>query len=141
MPKLLTGLFLAAALVGCAAQSHVIVGTVRAPIPPEQVKIYLQPPKQYEQVAIVNASSRHSGAFTEQTKLDRAIGRLKEEAAKLGANGVLLQATGTQQVGSVGTGIGTSSFSGNSGFGTGFSIGTGINAKTADGVAIYVTEE
>ena len=141
MTKLLTALVLAAAVLGCAAQSHVIVGTVRPPIPPEQVKLYLSPPKKFEQVAIVNSSSRNSGAFTEQRKMDRAINRLKEEAGKLGANGVLLQATGDQQVGSVGTGFGSASYSGNSAFGSGLSFGAGIHVKTADGMAIYVTEE
>ena len=141
MNKVISGLIVAAAIVGCAAQSHVIVGTVRPPIPPEQVRIYLSPPKKFEQVAIVNSSSRNSGAFTEQQKMDRAINRLKEEAGKVGANGILLQATGDQQVGSVGTGFGSASYSGNSAFGSGFSFGAGIHVKTADGMAIYVTEE
>ena len=141
MNKIMAGLLLAAATVGCAAQSHVIVGTVRPPIPPEQVKIYLSPPKKFEQVAIINSSSRNSGAFTEQQKMDRAINRLKEEAGKVGANGILLQATGDQQVGSVGTGFGSASYSGNSAFGSGFSFGAGIHVKTADGMAIFVTEE
>ena len=141
MNRIISGLMVAAAIVGCAAQSHVIVGTVRPPIPPEQVKIYLNPPKKFEPVAIVNSSSRNSGAFTEQQKMDRAINRLKEEAGKVGANGILLQATGDQQVGSVGTGFGSASYSGNSAFGSGFSFGAGIHVKTADGMAIFVTEE
>ena len=32
-------------LLGCAAESHVIVGKVRPPISPDQVKIYLAPPE------------------------------------------------------------------------------------------------
>ena len=41
---------------GCASQSHVIVGTVRAPVSSDQVKLYLSPPKRYEQVALLDAS-------------------------------------------------------------------------------------
>ena len=141
MATRLVGICAALLVIGCAAQSHVIVGTVRPPITPDQVKIYASPPKQYEQVAIVEASSRHSGAFTEQSKLDKAIGRLKEEAAKVGANGVLLQSTGTTTVGSIGTGFGSASASGNTAVGTGIGFSANMDAKTATGMAIFVTQE
>jgi hypothetical protein len=61
------------------------------------------------------------------------VERLKKEAASLGANGVLLQSTGSEYGGGVGTGVG---------IGGGLSIGTGIftasDNKTARGLAIYV---
>jgi hypothetical protein len=132
---------LATALIsGCAASSHVIVGTVRPAISPEQVKIYLQPPPSYEEVAVIDASSRGSGALTDQRKLDKAIARLKSEAASLGANGVLLQGTEDKNVGSVGFGSGTATASGNSAFGTGISIGGTMHVKAAQGLAIFVKE-
>ena len=121
-------------LAGCAASSHVLVGTARTPIAPEQVKIYLQPPPRYEEIATIDASSRGTPVFTDQRKMDRAIGRLKQEAAKLGANGILLEGTSDQQTG--GIGLGTGSASGNSAFGIGTSFG--IVIKTATGIAIYV---
>jgi hypothetical protein len=133
---------IATALIsGCAASSHVIVGTVRPAISPEQVRIYLQPPPSYEQVAVIDASSQGSGAFTDQRKLDKAIARLKREAAALGANGVLLQGTEDKNVGSVGFGSGTATTSGNSAFGTGISIGGTMHAKAAQGLAIFVKED
>jgi hypothetical protein len=121
-------------LAGCAASSHVLVGTARTPISPEQVKIYLQPPPRYEEIATIDASSRGTPVFTDQRKMDRAIGRLKQEAAKLGANGILLEGTSDQQTGEIG--LGTGSASGNSAFGIGTSFG--IVIKTATGIAIYV---
>jgi hypothetical protein len=121
-------------LAACAASSHVLVGTARTPIAPEQVKIYLQPPPRYEEIATIDASSRGTPVFTDQRKMDRAIGRLKQEAAKLGANGILLEGTSDQQTG--GIGLGTGSASGNSAFGIGTSFG--IVIKTATGIAIYV---
>jgi hypothetical protein len=141
MAKRVLGWFAALLLVGCAAQSHVVVGTVRPPLTPDQVKIYAAPPHQFEQIAIVEASSRHSGTFTEQSKLDKAIARLKEEAAKVGANGVLLQSTGTTNTGSIGTGFGSASASGNTAIGTGFGFSANLDAKTATGMAIFVTQE
>ena len=63
--------------------------------------------------------------------------RLRREAASLGANGVLLQSTGSESGGGISTGIGTGV-----GVGGGVSIGTGIftasDNKTARGLAIYV---
>jgi len=89
---------LASMLAGCATpHSHVVVGTQRAPISPNQVRVYLHPPARYEEVAIVDASSRESLAFTDQQKMDRVIERLKEEAAGLGANGILLEGVGDEQ--------------------------------------------
>ena len=124
-------------LTACATSSHVIVGTARTPISPDQVKLYLQPPPKYEEIATIDASSRGTPVFTDQRKMDRAIGRLKQEAAKLGANGVLLEGTRNEQTG--GIGLGTGSASGNSAFGIGGSFG--ISIKTATGLAIFVPPE
>ncbi len=130
----------ALALAGCAS-SHVITGTVRPAIPPEQVKVYTTPPKKYEQVAIIDASSRRSFSFGDQAKVNAAITRLKEEAAKLGANGVLLQGVGTAPSGSVSFGFGGGSASGNTAVGAGVGTSGTTTMKTAKGLAIYVTEE
>jgi hypothetical protein len=127
--------------VGCAASSNVLVGTARPPISPDQVKIYLHPPAKYEEVAIIDASSRGSPAFTDQQKMNKAIARLKDQAAKLGANGILLEGAGDQQAGAVGTGVGTATATGHSAFGTGVGISAGIFIKSANGLAIYVPPE
>ena len=122
------------ALVGCAS-SHVITGTPRPPISPDQVTVYVSPPQvRYEQIAILNTSSRGSFSFTAQGKTDKVIARLKEQAAKLGANGLLLQNIEDRQSGSIGTGFGGGS--GNVGVGLGGSIGT--YQKAGNGLAIYV---
>ena len=128
-------------LAGCAASSHVLVGTALPPISPDQVRIYLHPPARYEEVAIIDASSRGSPAFTDQQKMNKAIARLKDEAAQLGANGILLEGAGDQQSGAVGTGVGTATATGHSAVGTGVGISAGIFIKSANGLAIYVPPE
>ena len=128
-------------LLGCAAQSHVIVGKVRPPISPDQVKIYLEPPRAFEKIAIIDASSQGSMAFTQQQKMDKAIERLKEEAAKLGTNGILLEGSGNQPVGAVGTGFGSATATGSSAYGTGVGVSGTVFVKAANGIAIYVTQE
>lgn len=122
----------AISLAGCAS-SAVVIGQVRPAISPTQVKLYLNPPKKFEQVALLESSSKASWAVSDQGKTDVVIQRLKEEAAKIGANGVLLSGLGSQNAGSVGT----ASFNGSTAFG----VGAGVFYKEGSGLAIYVTEE
>jgi uncharacterized protein YbjQ (UPF0145 family) len=72
--------------------------------------------------------------------MDKAIARLKEEAAKLGANGVLLQGIHDQQSASVGVGVGGSSYSGNSASGVGVGGSSALTSKVVNGIAIYIPQ-
>ncbi len=125
-------------LAGCVT-SHVIVGKLRPPISPDQVQLYLHPPAaKYEEIALLESSSKHSFSFTAQGKSDALIQRLKRDAAKLGANGILLQGVGDKATGSVGTGIGGATGAGNSVVGIGFSSSGTVFVKSGTGIAIYV---
>lgn len=125
-------------IAGCAT-SHVMIGHARPAISPEQVKIYFHPPEaKYEEIAMLDTSSQGAFALTAQAKTDAVINRLKGEAAKLGANGVLLQGITDQSGGSVGSGLGQSQVSGNSAFGAGIGLSGNIKIKAGSGVAIYV---
>jgi hypothetical protein len=130
-----------ALLLGCSTSSHVMIGTARPPISPQSVRIYLQPPPRYDQIATLDASSQGSFAITSQQNMDKAIARLKEEAAKLGANGVLLQGVQDQQSGSIGTGVGSSSYGPGSATGVGVGGSFGIYNKAVHGIAIFVPVE
>jgi hypothetical protein len=130
----------ALALSACSTSSHVLVGTPRAPISPESVRVYLQPPPKYEPIATINASSQGSLAITSQQNMDKAIERMKTEAAKLGANGILLQGVQDQQSGSIGTGVGSTSYGGNSATGVGVGGSFGLYNKATQGLAIYVPQ-
>lgn len=132
--------FLVLCLSACVS-SHVLVGTPREPISPDQVKVYIHPPARYDEIAILDSSSRSSWAVTAQGKTDKVIERLKDEAAKLGANGILLQQIGDQAVGSVGSGVGTVNASGHSATAFGFGSSAAIFQKSGSGLAIYVTQE
>ena len=123
------------AIAGCAASSHIVTGQKRPAIDPAQVKLYSQPPAKFEEVAIIEASSRNSWAVGDQGKVDVVIERLKEEAAQLGANGVLLQMTGSESAGGVVTGLASGT---NPTFQTG--IYTQAVHKVGRALAIYVTQ-
>jgi hypothetical protein len=102
------------------------------------VKIYLHPPANYEEVAVIDASSQGSMSFTDQQKMNTMIDRLKAQAAQLGANGVLLESAGDQYAGSVGTGFGSATAAGNTATSTGFGVSGGVFIKSGKGLAIYV---
>ena len=138
--RLRAAALLAAVLVGCSTSSHVMIGTARPPISPDSVRVYLQPPEKYEEIATLDASSQGSFAITSQQNMDKAIARLKEEAAKLGANGILLQGVQDQQSGSIGTGVGSSSYGAGSSTGVGVGGSFGIYNKAARGIAIFVPQ-
>jgi hypothetical protein len=79
---------------GCATGSAVVTGEARLPIDPSQVKLYLDPPPEYETIGLVESSS--DVEFSSQAAMDRATNELKEQAAKIGANGVVLLGTASQ---------------------------------------------
>lgn len=134
---------LLAALVACAAaacstSSHVLIGTARPPVSPESVRVYYTPPAKYEEIATISATSQGSLALTSQQNMDKAIQRLKEEAAKVGANGILLQGVHDTQGGSIGVGGGSTSYGPGSATGVGVGGSFALTNKAAQGIAIYV---
>lgn len=101
-------------LSGCTVVdgSAILVGQRRPATQPEQVQIYSKAPAHYEEIAIVYAKAGHDFR-RDQGLMDSAIQKLKEEAAKYGANGVLLEGVQNRGEPTVTSGIGTAtSFSG-----------------------------
>ena len=117
---------------GCATGTVVITGKVREPIPFESVKILQQYPPNYESIAIVNSKSEE-GVFTNQRMVDLAIEALKKQAAKVGANAVVLKTHGQQSAGTVGNVIST-------GGGGGVFAGGNVMYNVFSGDAIYTEE-
>ncbi len=92
---------------GCVT-SQMLIGEPRAPIPADQVQLCLQPPTStYQEIAIIDSSSKYSWAFSAGAKNEVVIRRLKEAAAKLGANGILLQEITDSPIESLGAAAGT----------------------------------
>ena len=83
-------------LKSCYPVSHIIIGETQAPIDYTSVKVYHDYPDPCEKIAIIEASSDIafkdlSIELTHQQKTNKALNRLKKEAASLGANGIVLQ--------------------------------------------------
>lgn len=130
-------LLLLATLTGCETSTHLLVGQSRPPISPDTVQLFLRPPAKYETIALISAEGKPSWALTSQQQVDVALGRLKAEAAMLGANGILLQGVSDRYNGSIGSGIVTSR-----GF-SALALGSGMPmyVKELKGVAIYVQQD
>ena len=138
-PITLSLILLAAALCGaCAPSSHIIIGTPRAPISPNDVRIYETPPPKYEEIALLDASSSSAFGPGGQKSIDKVIERLKLQAAQLGANGVILGDISDRETGALGTGVGSETYGNRSAVGVGVGGSLGIYKKSAKGRAIYV---
>ena len=140
-PNLILSLLSMLALAGCSTTSTVITGEPRDPIDPAGVKVYRLLPEVYEEIGMIQANSKGSMEFSEQGKTDAAVARLKEEAAKLGANGVLMKSLTDGYGGSFSIGVGGGSYSGSGGGSVGASTSTNTSYKIASGIALYVPEE
>lgn len=113
--------------LGCTSATMILTGEKRPAISPGQVKVYSDPPKKFETIGLIEAKSEIE--FSGQAAVDRALMRLREEAAEVGANGVLLTSTGERSEGFHGTMVGN------------VFVGGSSQYKTIAGKAIYVEEE
>lgn len=126
-------------LAGCASTSRVMMSPPRPAISAEMVRVYFAPPPgRYVEIAMLETSS---GGFTygEQNKMNSVLAKLRAEAGKLGANGVLVQDTANGYGGSsVGVGVGGGSFGGRSHVGGGVGVSISPTPKHARAMAIHV---
>ena len=81
---------------GCYPVSYIVVGETRPPINYNEVVVYADFPESCEKIAIMESASDLafkdiSILFTDQQKTNKALERLKKEAALFGANGLVVQ--------------------------------------------------
>ncbi|ALM66747.1 hypothetical protein FORC4_1774 [Vibrio parahaemolyticus] len=113
-------------LNACASGSAIVTGVKRPALDFNQVRLYLEAPEQYETIGIVKASS--DAGITQQASQDYAVEELKKQAAKIGANGVILTTAGER----------TSSIISTNADGSIYTIP--VSAQTVSGKAVFVTE-
>jgi hypothetical protein len=127
-----------ASLSGCAPATRVLPGPARAPIAVDQVVVYQQPPANAVDVAILHASNHSVFSPGGPSATDKLVQLLKVQAAQLGANGLVLQNFSDRQTGSLGSGVGSDSYSRNSAVSVGAGASFGIFKKTGEALALYV---
>jgi hypothetical protein len=122
---------------GCAPDVF-LTGTVRPPVPSSDVVIYATAPPNSIQIALLRASTKtlfRPGGPKTETML---VQRLAAKAAKLGANGVILDEFSDEQSLSLGTGVGSDAYTHNADISLGFGGLIGVYEKTGNARAIYV---
>jgi len=75
-------------ITGCASSSHKVTGTLAPATSWDEIKVYYSLPANAKVIGTIYADS-FSGATYEQASGD-ALDKLKREAAKLGANGIVI---------------------------------------------------
>ena len=86
-------------IFSCASGTALVTGRQRPATNADEVVVYTEAPEKYEVIGIVTASS--DAGWTVQGSLDYAIAELKKQAAKIGANGIILESVGTSNSGGV----------------------------------------
>lgn len=115
----------AAALAGCASSTSVVTGARHPALPGSAVRVYADMPPHSGVIGLVR--SRSVLALGEQGHLDAAVSALREEAGRLGANGVVIARTEDRPIAIVGGG-------GKSG-----ALGIPVETPHLEGRAIYVS--
>jgi len=131
-------LFAAACLIcGCATRA-IIVGQPRAPISPNAVRVFQMPPRHFERIAILDSPAGTSWIFPDRPSMDLGVSRLREQAAALGANGLLLQRVYDVPAGGLNIGVGGFGYGGHGFYGGGGNVGGPLINHRVEAVAIYV---
>jgi hypothetical protein len=73
-------------LTGCVTGAHLVTGKAQVPVAVEAVQIYQTAPTNSELIGTVIAQALGD----DQCAMDRGVARLKREAAKIGANGLVI---------------------------------------------------
>ena len=116
-------------LGGSATGTTLVTGVKRVAISFQEVKIYHSSPANYEVIGIVKASSEMG--WTDQESLDMAVEEVKKQAAKIGANGIILEKMGKDSSGGYGNFF-------SDGYGGGFFVGGEVYAQSISGTAVFV---
>jgi hypothetical protein len=132
------------AIIGAACASTQIEslsGAARPPIRASDVIVYFAPPANCQQIALLSATNKTFFHVGGQKAIDELVGRLAAEAAKLGANGIIVDEIFDEQAMSLGTGAGTESYTHNADISLSVGARFGVYKKTANARAIYVPRE
>ncbi|HEU0273115.1 MAG TPA: hypothetical protein VFQ83_01130 [Candidatus Udaeobacter sp.] len=122
---------------GCATRA-IIVGQPRPPISPAAVRVYQLPPRHFERIAIIDSPAGTSWIFPDRPSMELGISRLREQAAALGANGILLERVYDVSAGGLSIGVGGFGYGGHGFYGGAGDVGGPLINHRVRAAAIYV---
>ena len=130
-----------ALVAACATSSQTLTGSPRAPIAPGEVRVYTQAPQRFEEIAVLSASRKSVSAAGGERAIEKMIESMKLQAAQLGANGLLLEDFSDSNSVSLGTGVGSETYTHNASISLGVGGSLGVVGKAAKGRAIFVAPQ
>jgi hypothetical protein len=126
------------AIAACASSSQLLTGVPRSPITPSQVKVYTMSPPKFEEIALLGASRQSVSTAGGERAIARMIESMRGQAAQLGANGLLLEDFSDSDPVSMGTGVGSQTYTHNASISVGVGGSLGVVKKAARARAIFV---
>jgi hypothetical protein len=127
-----------AAIAACTSSSQLVTGVPRTAIPPAQVRVYTMAPTNFEEIAVLGASRKSVSTAGGERAIARMIESLRGQAAQLGANGLLLEDFSDSDPVSVGTGVGSQTYTHNASISLGVGGSLGVVRKGVKARAIFV---
>jgi hypothetical protein len=136
--RLIFAIALMPMLAGCATSFRTLTGVPRPALSPTEVKVYTQAPQSFEEIAVLGASRKSVTSAGGERAIEKMIEAMKSQAAELGANGVLLENLSDSDPLSLGTGVGTQTYTHNASIDLGVGGFLGVVKKTVRARAIFV---
>jgi hypothetical protein len=102
------------------------------------VRVYTQAPQSFEEIAVLGASRKSVTTAGGERAIEKMIETMRSQAAELGANGVLLENLSDSDPLSLGTGVGTQTYTHNASIDLGVGGFLGVVKKTVRARAIFV---
>jgi hypothetical protein len=126
------------AMAGCSASSQTLTGTPRPAVAPSEVTVYTHAPSDFQEIAVLSASRKSVSTAGGERAIEKIIDDLKLQAAALGANGLLLEDISDKRGLSVGTGVGTDTYTHNGSIRLGVGASLGLFNKFVQSKAIWI---
>jgi hypothetical protein len=139
--RLISAIALLSMLAGCSTSSRSLTGSPRAPLSPTDVRVYTQAPLSFEEIALLGASRKSMTTAGGLRAVEKMIETMKSQAAEVGANGLLLEDLSDSNVLSLGTGVGSQTYTHNASIDLGVSGSLGVVKKTVKAKAIFVAAQ
>lgn len=138
MARAILSISLCLGIAACASSSQMLTGIPRSPIPPAQVRVYTIAPASFEEIAVLGASRQSVSTAGGERAIARMIESLRGLAAQLGANGLLLEDFSDSDPVSLGTGVGSQTYTHNASISVGIGGSLGVVTKAVKARAIVV---
>ena len=133
----ISGMFICT-LAACATSSQMVTGAPRSPLLPAEVRVYTQAPQSFEEIAALGATRKSVSSAGAERAIEKMIETMRLQAARLGANGLLLEDITDSDPVAVGSGVGSQTYTHNASINVGIGGSLGVTKKIVKARAIFV---